>query len=91
MATQTFSATINVATLLYYFDLIGPVPRQAKKALTQFAVEFYPTPDVKQCVLASGSRVVRISTNSVTIPQPTLCVMSLLRGDEEGEEGAKSQ
>lgn len=31
MATQTFSATINVATLLYYFDLIGPVPRQAKK------------------------------------------------------------
>lgn len=53
-------------------------------------MEFYPTPDVKQCVLASGSRVVRISTNSVTISQPTLCVMSLLRGDEEGEEGAKS-
>ena len=79
MATQTFSATINVATLLYYFDVIGPVPRQAIKLLTQFAVEFYPTPDVKQCVLASGSHVVRISTNFVTIPQPTLCVMSLLR------------
>lgn len=31
MATQTFSATINVVTLLYYFGLIGPVPRQAKK------------------------------------------------------------